>query len=85
MTKQKPNGKRGRPRRDLPDVKRPNAFALWLHDSEIDVESVAKLLNVTTSVVYGWRKGTRTPSLQMALRIAEISDGSVGAAAWKEA
>ena len=74
----------GRPRSDLPDVKRPNVFALWMRDAGVQVESVAKILRVTPGLVYGWRKGTRCPSLQLAIRIAEISNGAVAPSSWKE-
>lgn len=77
------NGKRRkRKRSELPQGVEPNAFALWLKDKELDVEVVAKLLGVTTSAVYGWRRGNRPPSRKMAARIAQLTENEVPASSW---
>lgn len=72
----------GRPRRELPDVEEPNEFARWMAEREIDVESVARVLAVSTSSVYGWRRGNRPPSRKMAARIAKMTGGAVSAESW---
>ena len=76
--------RRGRPRQSLPSVEQPNDFALWMRDKGLEVEAVASLLDVSESVVYGWRKGSRTPSLSLANRIARVSNGAVKTDSWEE-
>ncbi len=73
---------RGRPRKPLPNVRNPNAFARWLASKNLAPDAFAKLIEVTNSVVYGWRKGTRRPNTDNIQRIAEITDGQVGLSDW---
>jgi hypothetical protein len=72
----------GRPRQPLPDVEQPNDFAQWMAERGIDVETVAKLLCVSTAAVYGWRRGNRPPSRKMAVRISRMTDGEVSVESW---
>lgn len=75
---------RGRPRTRLPDVRKPNEFALWIYKTNSSVASIAETLNVTESIVYSWRKGVKQPSLRMAILIAEMTEGDVLPESWKE-
>lgn len=87
MARKAPQGQgqrgRGRPRSPLPDVDRPNPFAIWIRDNDVDILELCKILGRTKSLLYGLRKGTRTPSLETAIRIEEVSGGAVPASSWK--
>lgn len=64
---------------------RHNDLAIWLRDGPLTVEQLADLLSVTIGIVYGWRRGKRQPSLDMAIRLEEISSGAVTCMSWKRA
>lgn len=72
----------GRKRSALPDVARPNAFAVWMKERSLSVEAVAAFLDVSVSAVYGYRRGNRPPSRRMAVRIEKITNGKVEAGSW---
>ncbi len=72
----------GRKRLELPSVKIQNAFAIWMAERKLSVEQLAAILNVDRATIYGWRRGSRPPSLRMAIRISQLTDGEVSAESW---
>ena len=72
----------GRNRSDLPVGVKPNAFARWIQERGLTVETVATLLKVSVSAVYGYRRGNRPPSRKVAAIIERVSDGEVAAGSW---
>lgn len=72
-------GPGGRPRRTKP---KPSAFAAWLKASKKTPEAVATLLGVAKSSVYNLRNGYFAPGLDLAVKIAEVSEGAVPADSW---
>jgi transcriptional regulator with XRE-family HTH domain len=67
----------------LPTGVEPNAFAKWLVEKELTVETAARLFGMSTSTIYGWRRGNRPPSRTAASRIAKVTEGAVPADSWE--
>lgn len=75
--------KLGRPASAYPSgVEKPNVFAEWLVKKEIGVNTAAGLFGVSTSTIYGWRRGTRPPSRRAAALIERVTDGAVSVSSW---
>ena len=74
--------KGGRPREDLPSGVPANEFAQWIVRSGIAIEAIAKMLGVSISAVYGYRRGNRPPSRVMAGKIENATRGEVKASSW---
>ena len=72
----------GRPRQSRAPS---NPFAAWLKDCGKTPEQIAKLLKVGVSSVYNARNGYFKPGRDLAVRIAEISDGKVPVESWTDA
>jgi hypothetical protein len=71
----------GRPRRKpAPDT----PFTRWLSASKLTVREVAEKLGLTNWAVYNLRSGHHKPSLEVAVAIADMSDGAVPADSWGE-
>jgi hypothetical protein len=69
----------GRPRkRAIPDT----PFTRWLRSSRKKVKELADELELTPWAVYNMRSGYHRPSLEVAVRIADLSDGAVPADSW---
>jgi hypothetical protein len=69
----------GRPRkRAIPDT----PFARWLRSSELSVREIADKLELTVWACYNLRNGYHKPSLEVAVQIAELSDGAVPVDSW---
>lgn len=77
-------GKRGRPRRRLPEgIKKPNAFARWLAAAEDrHPMKIALILGVSRTTIYDWRRGKHLPGRKTSVRIAHLSDGAVAVDSW---
>jgi len=74
----------GRPREPLPRNDNPNRFARWLVEAGMDIETLARLLGVSSQSIYAWRAGRRKPSTDHVIRIEEITDGRVSARDWRD-
>lgn len=72
-------GPGGRPRRTKP---KPSAFAVWLKASKLTPTQAAELLGVAVSSVYNLRNAYFAPGLDLAVKIAEVSGGTVPADSW---
>jgi len=69
----------GRPRRrPVPD----SPFARWLRQSKISVREIAEQLELTVWACYNMRSGYHKPSLEVAVRIADMSGGEVPVDSW---
>lgn len=69
----------GRPR----ETRAPrNAFADWLATCGKTPEEVATALGVSSSSAYNLRNGYFKPGRDLAVRIAELSDGKVPVDSW---
>jgi len=66
-------------RRPAPDT----VFGKWLEECGMTVAEVADCLGITATHAYGLRR-KRTPSLALALRIEELSEGVVPATSWEK-
>lgn len=71
----------GRPRRKRAQR---NAFADWLAKCGKSPEQLAKLLDVSISSVYNARNGYFVPGRDLAVKIAETSDGAVSVESWSD-
>ena len=76
--------KQGRPRNAVPDVAKPNAFALWLEGSRYNVEDIASMMGVHPVTVYGWRRGNRPPGRKWLAKIEALTNGAITAGVWDE-
>lgn len=54
----------------------------YLQIHNISGADFARRMGVSHSLVHGWRRGTKLPSLPMALRISEATEGAVRAEDW---
>lgn len=60
-----------------------NKFADWLKDCGKTPEEVAKLLGgISVSSVYNARNGYFKPGRELAVKIAEVSEGAVPVESW---
>lgn len=59
-----------------------NPFADWLANCGKSPEDIAKTLGVSVSSVYNARNGYFKPGRDLAVKIAEISDGKVPVESW---
>jgi len=75
-----PKNKGGRPRTN-PKVITP--FGTWLDGQDLAMTDVAEDLEVALSTAYGIKNGSFTPSLQMAARIEEYTEGAVSMQDWE--
>ena len=51
----------------------------YLRETGIKGSEFARRLDVSHSLVHGWRHGTKLPSMPMALKIAHATNGKVAA------
>lgn len=72
----------GRTRRNIPDGVPLNKFAKWMRAQKLEVEDVAKLIGVSVSSVYGYRRGNRPPSRKVAKVIEMVTKKKVLAGSW---
>lgn len=57
-------------------------FGAWLRQETRTVAQLAAELDVSVSAIYHLRSGYHSPSLAVALRIAELSNGAVPVDGW---
>lgn len=63
-----------------------NAFADWLATCGMTPDKVAKALGgISVSSVYNARNGYFKPGRDLAIKIAELSNGAVPVESWREA
>ena len=72
----------GRKRSPVPDGVPLNMFAKWMRTQKLEVEEVAKMIGVSVSSVYGYRRGNRPPSRKVAKVIERVSKKVVLAGSW---
>ena len=86
MSKKKPKkptqNRTGRKRSAVPDGVPLNKFARWMRAQKLEVEEVAKMIGVSVSSVYGYRRGNRPPSRKVAKVIERVSKKVVLAGSW---
>lgn len=71
---------RGRPRRV--QGKDRNAFARWADSTGMTFAVLAAFLRVSEASVRDWYAGRSVPTLELALRIARMSEGRVPVDSW---
>ena len=59
-------------------------LAAWLEQTQTRPAHLAKTLGVAQSTVSRWITGEKVPSMEMARRVAEATDGAVMANDWME-
>ena len=64
------------------DVAAVHLFRAWLTSQPLSRESVAQLLGCSRQAVWALAQGRFAPSLALAFRIAELSEGAVPVGAW---
>lgn len=75
----------GRPRANVPPgvpLRKLNKFAQWMRAQKLEVEEVAKMIGVSVSSVYGYRRGNRPPSRKVAVVIEMVTKKKVPAGSW---
>lgn len=72
----------GRARRTPPP---DTAFNRWLSTRLETVAELAALLKLSKSAIYHMRDGLHCPSIAVAARIRDLSDGAVSADSWASA
>lgn len=72
-------GPGGRPRKSRAPK---NAFAEWLASCGSTPQKIAKRLNSSVSTVYNLRNGYFKPGRDLAVSIAELSNGAVTVESW---
>ena len=60
------------------------ALLAWIEETEQTRVGLARRLGVHHQLVRQWLKGTRRPSIDMAVALEDISEGSVEASAWAD-
>ena len=82
-TTQKPvQNRTGRTRSNVPAGVPLNKFARWMRTMKLEVEEVAKMIGVSVSSVYGYRRGNRPPSRKVAKVIEKVTKKKVPAGSW---
>lgn len=81
-TKKPVQNRTGRTRRNIPAGVPLNKFAKWMRAQKLEVEDVAKMIGVSVSSVYGYRRGNRPPSRKVAKVIERVTKKKVLAGSW---
>lgn len=72
----------GRTRSNVPTGVALNEFARWMRTQKLEVEDVAKMIGVSVSSIYGYRRGNRPPSRKVAKVIESVTKKKVPAGSW---
>lgn len=57
-------------------------FRQWVEEAEDCKEKIALILGISSSTLSSWIYGRRTPSLELAVRIEELTKGCVRCVDW---
>ena len=67
-----------------PPTKPTNRFARWFDGAGMHVDDIAAALGVKKACVYNYRSGYRKPQREIAVKIADLTDGKVSVRSWDQ-